>query len=174
MPAFAVASSKRIGWRELAGACANICATDALSSRNRIRQFKLMSSCALGGRSGHVDGSGGLQQHHGNCILRSRFRTRMTADASTLFAAAHPEESRFTLQCLAGGIEQFDLQRLIAGNLDEEGSVALHWSGTEQLGRSRHIAGIESHRMNRTGSELVFRGVSIQAKQVRVRPIMQS
>ena len=76
----------------------------------------LMTSCGVCAiAAGHVGRRRGLQQNHGNCVLRRGFRAGVAADAGALFAATHPEQSGFALQGFAGAVEQFDLQRLIGG-----------------------------------------------------------
>src|SRR5689334_19292516 len=103
-----------------------------------------MSSCsALGGFAGHVRGRRGFQERHRDSIFRGRLRPRMTSDAYALLAATHPEISRLALQSLAGGVEQFDLERLIVWDLHKKGPVFLNWRGAQKAGFAGVIAGIE-------------------------------
>src|ERR1035441_5158848 len=149
MPDFAVASSKRIGPGAAAG---GVCASIEEDSRRnpRSRFVTLVSSCSvLRACASHVGWSGRLQQDHRDRILRRGLRSGVAADAGTLFPAAHPEKSRLVLQSLARLVQQFDLQRLLGGDLDEEGSVAFDWGGTEQSRIARVISRIQPHRMNR-------------------------
>src|SRR5579864_5241691 len=120
MPDFAVASSKRIVLGAPAcGACANKEEDRKKSPRNLL--ITLVSSRGvLRGRARHISRRRGLEQDHGNRILRRGFRSGMAPDTSTLLAATHPEESRFALQGHAGAIQQFDLQRFLGWHLNEE------------------------------------------------------
>src|SRR5450631_513528 len=132
MPDFAVPSSKRIGPGAAAGGtCASM---EEDSRRNpRSRFVTLVSSCGvLRTCASHVGWCGRLQQDHWNRILRRGLRSGVTSDTGTLFTAAHPEKSGLLLQGLACLVQQFDLQRLLAGNLHEEGSVAFDRRSSEQ------------------------------------------
>ncbi len=117
-------------------------------------------------RARHVGRSRGLQQNHRHGILGRSFRARVASDARSLFAAAHPEPSSLPLQGFAGGIEQFDLQRLIGRDLKEKRSVAFHRRRPQPLCGPRAIPRVESNRMDRSGSKLVFRRIGIEAKQI--------
>jgi hypothetical protein len=85
-----------------------------------------MSSRSISRIAGQVSRSSGFQQNIRNRVFRSRFWAGVAADAATLLASPHPEESGLPLQGFAFGIQQFDLQRLIPWNLYEEGSIAFH------------------------------------------------
>src|SRR5689334_10066546 len=100
MPDFAMASSKPMVM--LAGTCAS--REEDTSTRMNIRDFKSMSSRSISGIAGQVSRSGGFQQNRRNGVLRGRFWAGMAADAATLLASPHPEESRLPLQGFACGI----------------------------------------------------------------------
>ena len=54
-------------------------------------------------------------------------------------------------------------------------TVALNWERCRAArGFPDAVAGVEPHRMNGARSKLIFRGVGVQAKQVRIRPVVQS
>src|SRR5437899_8205916 len=132
MPDLAVASSNRMG----AGAVTCCARASAEESRNISNNFKLVSSCALGAGSGQVRRGGRFQQDLRNGILRGSLRSGVASNADALLAAAHPEISGFALHTIAGSIEQFELHRLLARNLNKEGTIALYWSGPQQPGMS--------------------------------------
>src|ERR1700690_1745587 len=142
MPDFAVASSKRIApGAGVGGACPSKETEDESRRNPRIGLVMLVPSRgAVRGCAGHVGGRGGLQQDHGNSILRRGFRAGVASHTGTLLAAAHPEKSRFALQGFSGAVQQFDLQRLLGGNLNEERTVALDGSRTKQSRVARAIA----------------------------------
>jgi hypothetical protein len=56
----------------------------------------------------------------------------MASNTDALLASTHPEISGFTPHTIAGSIEQFELHRLLARNLNKEGTIALHRSGAEE------------------------------------------
>src|SRR5690242_13268325 len=117
MPDFAVASSNRMG--EVAGACAS--KVEDSNASIRVWAFTLVSSCcAMLGRAREVGGCRGLQQNQGYGILRRGLGAGVTSDAETLFAATHPEESGFALYRFSRRVEEFDPQRLLAGDLDKK------------------------------------------------------
>jgi len=58
----------------------------------------------------------------------------VASDAHALFATAHPEISTLALQAFSGGIDEFELYGLLAGNLHEKGAIALNRSSSEQPG----------------------------------------
>src|SRR5579864_1896514 len=146
MPDFAVASSKRIVLGTApcctfgCSACASLALLDALATAGKMPALqragmknndrrRMARNCfvtlvssrgVLRGRASHVGRRGGLEQDHGNRILRRSFRSGMASDTGTLLAATHPEESRFVLQSFAGAIQQFDLQRFFGWHLNEE------------------------------------------------------
>src|SRR5208337_38553 len=124
------------------GVCAS---NDEDSSRNpRILNFKLVSSRRAGFISaGHVGGGGGFQQNHGDCVFRRGFGSGVAPDASPLLATAYPEKSCFPLQDFSLAVEQFDLQRLVGGYVNEKRSVALDRRRTQQAGMAGIIGRIE-------------------------------
>src|SRR5579859_164646 len=169
MPDFPVASSNRM----VLEVCA-IRPEDNKSKRAR-HDFTLVSSCSdLGGFAGHVRWRRGLQERHRDGIFRSCFWPGMASDADALLAAPHPEISRLTLQGLTGGVEQFDLERLLVWDLHKKGSVFLNWCCTQKAGLARVVAGVEPNGANRTRCKRVFRRVRVQAKQICIRPVMQA
>src|ERR1022692_3906406 len=119
MPDFAVASSNRIELGADCGACASKEEDKRRSPRNRLVTL-VSSRSVLRGRSSHVGRRGGLQQGHGNRILRRGFRAGVASDTTALLAATHPEESRFAFQRFSGSIQQFDLQRFLGWNLNKK------------------------------------------------------
>jgi hypothetical protein len=44
----------------------------------------------------------------------------VASDTGTLLSATHPEESGFALHCFVCGIQEFNLKRLLGGDLNEE------------------------------------------------------
>src|SRR5437868_7144475 len=115
MPDLAVASSNRMGAGAVA-CCA--CANSSEENSNSKNNFNLVSSSALGVGSGQVRRGGRFQQDLRNRILRGCLRASVASHAHALLAAAHPEISGFALHTVAGSIEQFELQRLLARHLN--------------------------------------------------------
>src|SRR5579859_744897 len=115
MRAFAVASSKRI----VLGAAACGAWADKEEERKRSARSRFVtlvtSPGGLGVGACQVGWRRGLEQDHGNGVLRGSFRARMAADTSALLATTHPEKSGFAAQGLAGDVEQFDLQGFLGG-----------------------------------------------------------
>jgi hypothetical protein len=91
-----------------------------------------MSSCGrLFARSSQIGGDRGFQQNLRDSIFRSGLWTSMASDAYALFATAHPEVSALALQGFSAGIDEFELDRLFAGNLHEKGAIPLNPSSSE-------------------------------------------
>src|SRR5581483_5911544 len=174
MPDLAVASSKRM---PLPAPDWGACAREEDDSRIRMNSgsFTLVSSrrvLRVGAR--HVRRSGGFQENRRHRIFGCGFRSSVAADAAALLSAPHPEKSSFPLERFAATVEEFNLQWPFAGNLHEKGPVMLDGGAAQQLRGPCLITRIYANGMDRSRREGVLRGVGVEAKQIRVRPVVQA
>ena len=72
----------------------------------------------------------------------------MAPNAHALLPAPHPEKSRLALQGFAGGVEQFDLQRLLGWYMKEERPVRLDWRGAKQFRITGGVARVQARGTN--------------------------
>src|SRR5579862_1839610 len=101
MPDLAVASSKRMG--PAAFPCAAWAKAEQDRRRTRMNRSLMLASSSrtLHGCAGHVRGSRGFQQDHGDGVLGCGLRAGVASNTSALFAAPDPEESCFAFQGFA-------------------------------------------------------------------------